>query len=66
MIWLYYSFLGGEACEAGKEPILGKSKDYADCMTCTFYASVSGTSEYRTRLIEPECVRRSFESLVGV
>ena len=45
MIWLYYSFLGGVGGEAEKEPILGKSKDYADCMTCTLYASASGTSD---------------------
>ena len=57
--------VGGEA-----EELIGKSRGYVDSMTCTSYASVSGMSEYWTRMIdrmtETEGVRRPFGSLVNV
>ena len=62
------SFLGGVSAVSGgtEETVLWKSKDYTDCMTCTLYASASGTSDYWTRVIETKGVRHSFGSLVDV
>jgi hypothetical protein len=57
--------LGVVRGEAEKEPVENRG-DYADYMTCTSYASVSGTSEYWTQIIETYGVRRFFGSLVNV
>ena len=53
--------VGGEA----EEPV-GRSRDDADCMTCTSYASVSGTSGYWTQTVETKGDRRPFGGLVDV
>ena len=49
-----------------EEELIGKSRGYADSMTCTSYASVLGKSEYWTRMTKTEGVRRPFRSLIIV
>ena len=58
-------FIFGRCQQDAEEPV-GKSRDYANSMACTSSVSVSGTSEYWTRMIETEGVRGSFGSLVDV
>ena len=65
IIRLCYSFMGGVSGEA-EEELVGKSRGYVDSMSCTSYASVSGTSEYWTRMTETEVVRWPFGSLGNV
>ena len=65
IVWLYYSFMGGVGGEA-EEVVVEKSRGYMDGITCTSYASVSGTSEYWNSDDETEGVRRPFGSLVNV
>ena len=64
IVRLCYSFMGGVGGEA-EEELVRKSRGYVDSMTCTSYASVSGTSEYWTRMSETEGVRRPLGSLVN-
>jgi hypothetical protein len=57
--------MGGVGDDAEEEPV-GTSRDYADCMTCTSYASMSGTSGYWTQTVETEGVRLPFGGQVDV
>ena len=58
--------MGGVDVEA--EELVGKSRGYVNSMTCTSYASVSGTTGINigTQMSETEGVRRPFGSLVNV